>query len=88
MSEETKPVTMRAKMKVESVHITEFGETLKMNAVAASSYDAANGGSDEDNTYALYSPTASLEIHVRNPALWGKFKPNQKFYVNFEEAAK
>jgi hypothetical protein len=60
------------------------GETLKMHAVCKSSYDGE--GLDEDNTFAKYSPGATLSINVANPELWGKFKHGDKFYVDFTRA--
>ena len=59
-------------------------ETLSMMAVAAKAYPA--DGSDEDNDYAKWSPGASLTINIANPALWGKFKHGDKFYVDFTPA--
>lgn len=76
--------SMRAKMKVQSV--TQFGssEQLKLSAVSASSYP--DNGSDEDNTYAKFSPTAELTITIANPALIGKFAPGETYYVDFTPA--
>jgi hypothetical protein len=59
-------------------------ETLTMHAVAASRYP--EDGSDEDNTYAKFSPGAQLHINIANPVLWGKFKVGEKFYVDFTPA--
>ncbi len=59
-------------------------ETLTFHAVAASSYPA--DGADEDNTYAKWSPGATMSINVANPALWGRFKVGDKFYVDFTPA--
>ena len=73
---------MRAKMKVTSVQAFEGSETLKMSAVCKSMGYSADG-SDEDNTFAMFTPGATLEMHVTNPALVGKIKPGQKFYVDF-----
>lgn len=76
---------MRAKMKINSV--TSFGtsELLKFSAVSKSgSYP--NDGSDEDNTFAMFTPSAALEMNINNPALLGKFKAGQVFYVDFTEA--
>lgn len=56
-------------------------ETLTMHAVAAKSYPA--DGTDEDNTFARWSPGANLSINIANPALWGQFKVGDKFYVDF-----
>jgi hypothetical protein len=77
--------TMRAKLQIASVTKHAHGvETLKFHAVAKTPYP--DDGSDEDNTYAKFSPSASLEITVANPALLGKFEPGQKFYVDFTPA--
>jgi hypothetical protein len=76
---------MRAKMKVESIQQFEGREVLKMSAVCKSNGYPADG-SDEDNTFARFTPGATLEMHVSNPDLHGKFKPGQKFYVDFTAA--
>jgi hypothetical protein len=73
---------MRAKVKIESVLHTEYGEMLKMRAVSRSVAYPADG-SDEDNTYSKFTPSASLEITVNNPALFGQFSPGEKYYVDF-----
>lgn len=78
---------MRAKMKLATVNRTESGEILKFNAVCKDGGYPADG-SDEDNTYAKFSPSASVEIHVANPALFGQFNPGEKYYVDFTPAAK
>ena len=93
--------TMRAKFQVGFVHVhtqrvNESGrydpagepiktmESLNMHAVAACKYPA--DGSDEDNTYAKWSPGAQLSINIANPDLWDKFKVGDKFYVDFTPA--
>lgn len=74
--------TMRAKLKIASVTKTsETCEQLKFHGVAAKSYPA--DGADEDNTFAKFSPSVSLDITIMNPALIGKFEPGQTFYVDF-----
>jgi hypothetical protein len=79
--------TMRAKLKISTVTRTEHGqEILKFHAVAAKSYPA--DGSDEDNTFAKYSPCAQLEITIANPALIGQFNPGETFYVDFTKIEK
>ncbi len=78
---------MRAKVKCDSVTTREGCEMLEFLAVCKTgSYPA--DGSDEDNTYAKYTPSASFKITVANPGLLGKFKPGQKYYVDFTEAEK
>ena len=80
---------MRAKMVL--THIEKYPkegettqETLDFRAVAAAQYPA--DGSDEDNTYAKFSPSASLTIAIANPALLGKFTVGEKYYVDFTPA--
>lgn len=86
----TTPATpvMRAKLQVGFVQ-QHFGtdkvktqETLTMHAVARSSAYPADG-SDEDNTFAKFSPGANLVINIANPALFDKFAIGDRFYVDF-----
>lgn len=82
---------MRAKMQIGLVqeHFygpekSKSGEVLTMHAVAASKYP--EDGSDEDNTFAKFSPGASLTISIANPSLWGQFKFGDKYYLDFTRA--
>lgn len=84
-------MNMRAKMIVNNVESkkqesdgTVYQENLTFNAVAKSVAYPADG-SDEDNTFAKWSPSAEMKISVLNPALFGQFKVGQKFYVDFTE---
>lgn len=70
-------VQMRAKMKVESVTRTQYGETLKLSAVYGGSTNA------EDNTFASATPSATLEMQISNKNLHGKHSPGDTFYVDF-----
>lgn len=60
-------------------------ETITMAPVAKSGAYPVDG-TDEDNTYARWSPSGQLSLTIANPNLWGKFKYGQKFYVDFKEA--
>lgn len=76
---------MRAKLKVSKVVPFDGGENLSFRAVGKSEpYD--DKGSDENNTYASFTPTAELTMTVNNPNLLGKFKEGQEFYVDFTPA--
>ncbi len=78
---------MRAKFKIKTVTRTEYGqEILNFDDECGKSYPA--DGSDEDNSYAKFTPVASLEMHVTNPELLGKFEPGDVFYVDFTKAEK
>lgn len=43
-------------------------------------------GSDENNTFAKWSPQAKFEINIANPALFGKYEVGQEHYVDFAPA--
>lgn len=77
--------TMRAKLQVGSITKHPGGnESLAFHGVAAKAYPA--DGSDEDNTFAKWSPSVQLNITITNPALHDKFKVGDKFYVDFTPA--
>ncbi len=79
--------TMRAKMRVSSVSPVVNGtQILHFDAVAKSDAYGPDG-SDEDNSYARWTPQASCSITVANPALHDKFEAGQKYYVDFTPAA-
>ena len=73
---------MRAKMRVVAVDGSSASERLTLCGVAK---DGAypEDGSDEDNTFANWTPQADLTMTVTNPALLGKIKAGQTFYVDF-----
>lgn len=75
---------MRAKLKIVSVVAGDGYEQLKLTAVYKDGAYPADG-SDEDNSFAMWTPTANLEMTINNPALHGKFKAGKKFYVDFTE---
>jgi hypothetical protein len=82
MSEQIK---MRAKMRIAEINRFEQSDRIKMVAVARSgSYP--EDGSDEDNTYAKFSPQGELTLTIANPALLGQFEPGKKFYLDFTPA--
>lgn len=76
---------MRAKFQIQSIEKFQGGEKLKMHAVGRPGAYPADG-SDEDNTYANFTPSASCDIYIANPALFDAFKPGQKLYVDFSPA--
>ncbi|SEG13157.1 hypothetical protein [Marinobacterium lutimaris] len=77
---------MRAKMAIYSVVVGDDGsEQLSMRAVCRN--DAyPEDGSDENNTFAQFTPAADLTMVVNNPALAGKFKEGDAFYLDFTKA--
>lgn len=82
--------TMRAKLRVGSVipHQSEgvtTSERIVFHGVARS-VPYPEDGSDENNTFAKFSPSVMLDIQIANPALIGKFAPGDTFYVDFTPA--
>jgi hypothetical protein len=74
---------MRAKMKVSEVKPhNENYEELVFSAVSKSDGYPPDG-SDENNSYAKWTPSAVLTMSVTNPVLIGKFTVGQEFYVDF-----
>lgn len=77
--------TMRAKFQVAKVERHPSADIVHFHAVCKPSGYPADG-SDEDNTYAKFSPAAKCEITIANPNLIGKLNPGEKFYVDFTPA--
>lgn len=78
---------MRAKVRVTGIRpYPEDGdatqETLTFNFPAKDGAYPADG-SDEDQQFARWSPSGSLELTVANPNLIGKFALGDTFYLDF-----
>lgn len=79
---------MRAKLRVGSVipHQVDgniVSERLVFHGVSKSDGPYPPDGSDENNTFAKFSPSVLLDIQIANSALIGKFAPGDTFYVDF-----
>jgi hypothetical protein len=74
---------MRAKVKCTENVLGETCDRVTFAAVCKPD-GYPKDGMDEDNTYAKFSPSADFKITISNPALLGKFRPGQKYYVDFE----
>lgn len=74
--------TMRAKLKINRIEQHGPSETLHFNAVASVKAYPADG-SDEDNTFAKFTPSATLSIQITNPSLLGEFAVGESYYVDF-----
>ena len=77
---------MRAKLKINKIDRQFEGiETLHFNAVGPKgSYP--KDGSDENNSYARWTPTAELRMVITNPNLHNKFSVGEEYYVDFTKA--
>lgn len=79
---------MRAKFKINHIdrrNIDNGFETLYFNPVARSDRYPEDG-SDENNTYAKFSPSGMLSLTIANPALIGKFQEGETYYLDFTKA--
>jgi hypothetical protein len=84
---------MRAKMKLNSVdrtHEGKDGDSYRSIAIRMSAVSKADAyppdGSDENNSFARWSPSADLSMTIANPSLFDKLKEGATFYVDFSEA--
>lgn len=85
------PATMRAKMKVTKVteHPEKQGSTPSEDVefIAVGPDEGyPEDGSDENNTFAKWTPSADLKMSIMNPALFGKHKVGDEFYLDFTKA--
>lgn len=76
---------MRAKFRVASVSLFEGGEIIRFDAVGPSGAYPADGA-DENNTFAKFTPNATLQLTVMNPALLGQYQVGQTHYADFSPA--
>lgn len=77
-------MSMRAKFQILTVKKEEGYVNLHLNAVTEKPFDIE--GKSDDNDFARWTPSASCEMMITNPALFDSFKEGQKFYVDFTEA--
>ena len=75
---------MRAKLKIDNIEKQpEYpSERITFSAVSKPAGYPVDG-SDEDNSFALWTPLANLTMSITNPSLHNKFEVGQKFYVDF-----
>ena len=82
---------MRAKVRVSAVlPYQSEGKThsvrLMFAGVSASTYP--EDGTDENNSFAKWSPSVVFDMQVTNPALMDAFAVGDTFYVDFTPAPK
>lgn len=77
--------TMRAKLKVTNVVTHPGADRITFCAVYKEN-GYPSDGSDEDNTFAKWTPSADLQMTINNPDLLGKFAVGDKFYLDFTPA--
>ena len=77
---------MRAKMYVSGLSPTNDDVTTSQTvafAAIAKREGYPEDGSDENNTFARFTPSAAATFTINNPALVGKFNLGDTFYVDF-----
>lgn len=70
---------MRAKLKVQEVTDNGYSDMVK--------FTTQYSNNPEDNSFAKATPTGSCQLQIDNPALRGKLKPGQEYYVDFTPVA-
>lgn len=80
-------MTTRMRAKVRVIGIEPHGDPVITEKLTFA-FPAKDGGypadgSDEDQQFAKFSPGGSLSLTVANPALLGKFKGGDTFYLDF-----
>ena len=71
--------TLLAKFKVGST--TNFG-----NNNLSAKLSPVIGGSEENKSFSIYTPSGSIELHITNPAAVNFFEPAGEYYVEFRKA--
>jgi len=67
-----------AKFKVGSV--VDFG-----NQNVEANLSAVTNTSEENKTFSIYTPSASVKIHITNPEALDFFKPGEEYTATFEK---
>lgn len=80
-------MNMRAKLRVSEVkQMDAEGKQMQVTMHAVVPRDAkpfGPQGESEDNTFARYTPSATLVMQINNPALIGAYKVDDVLYVDF-----
>lgn len=78
---------MRAKVRVGSINKYGDTEQIAFHGVAKSD-GYPSDGSDENNSFAKFSPSVQFTMTIANPALVGTFEIGDTFYADFIPAPK
>jgi hypothetical protein len=75
----------RAKMKVTDTRkdslFPPVWEDIELRAVSKDAYD--DTGTDENNTFAKWTPSARFSLTITNTQLIGKFNIGDEYYIDF-----
>lgn len=78
--------TMKAKLRVVQVIDQRKNgfDNIEVNFMAVGpSGSYPEDGTDENNSYARWTPTADMHMVINNPNLMDKFEVGQEYYVDF-----
>lgn len=75
---------MRAKLVVTEIKSHGDSDRVTFRAVCKNE-GYPEDGSDENNSFAQWTPDAELNMTINNPILIGTFRMDQEFYVDFAE---
>lgn len=79
--------TMRAKVRISGIEKHENTGHDRLDFVfPAKDGPYPSDGSDEDQSFASYTPSASLSMTIANPNLIGRFSVGDTFYIDFSPA--
>ena len=70
---------IRAKIWVNSVKDQNGSEVVNFDAVCG-------GGSEENKSFSMATPSLQLEMMIDNPDAMGKFKEGEEYYLDFTKA--
>lgn len=71
-------MNIRAKMVCEGVSKTGDSENVALRAVTS--------GSEENKTFAKYTPSAYVQLTIDNPSAQGAFEQGKEYFVDFSPA--
>lgn len=75
---------MIAKFRVTKVETLGTEQRVEMQAVTNKPFDAE--GNSDDNSFARWTPSGELKMHITNPALVDALPEGKKFYLEFRPA--
>ncbi len=72
---------MQLKAKMKASYVTDFGNQNKGVKLTA-----VTGDSEENKTFSKYTPNATLEMTINNPAALDFFVAGDEYYLTFDKA--
>ena len=76
----------RAKIKIDAINRAPGVDTLIASPVTDTKL--GDGGRNEDNSFARYTPSGEIKLTITNPELIGQISPGEEFLVDFTPVEK